>query len=168
MVVTCRWNLSFSFFFQLVFSFNGVSVRVGALRGQKRGLNPLKLELQEPSVGAGNRTLVLCESNGTSCRLSCGSQHLYVLNASVCCLVHLLYNGHRLLVLWGEGCQRQPSGVSSLWRLNSVFQAQALLPPSPVTDSCMAPSSQPQPSLHISWWGEGWGWEEVLISVSGE
>lgn len=125
MVVTCRWNSSFSFFFQLVFSFNGVSVRVGALRGQKRGLNPLKLELQEPSVGAGNRTLVLCESNGTSCRLSCGSQHFYVLNASVCCLVHLLYNGHRLLVLWGEGCQRQPSGVSSLWRLNSVFQAQA-------------------------------------------
>lgn len=103
MVVTCRWNLSFSFFFQLVLSFNGVSVRVGALRGQKRGLNPLKLELQEPSVGAGNRTLVLCESNGTSCRLSCGSQHLYVLNASVCCLVHLLYNGHRLLVLWGRG-----------------------------------------------------------------
>lgn len=76
---------------------------MGALRGQKRGLNPLKLELQEPSVGAGNRTLALCESDGTSCRLSCGSQHLYVLSASVCHLVHLLDNGHRLLVLWGGG-----------------------------------------------------------------
>lgn len=159
MVVTCRWDLSLSFFFQLVFSFSDVSVRVGALRGQKRGLNALKLELQEPSVGAGNRTLVLCESDGTSCRLSCGSQHLYILSASVCHLVHLLDNGHRLLVLWGEGCQRQPSGVSSLWRLKSMFQAQALLPPSPITGSCMAPSSQSQPSLHISWgaWGMGGG-----------
>lgn len=106
MVVTCRWNVSFSFFFQLVFSFNDVQVRVGALRGQKSGLNPLKLELQEPSVGAGNRTLVLCESNGISCQLTCGSQHLSVLNASVCRLVHLLYNGHRLLVLWGEGVSK--------------------------------------------------------------
>lgn len=103
MVVTCRWNLSFSFFSQLVVSFNDVQVRVGALRGHKRGLNPLKLELQERSVDAGNRTSGPPASNSISCQLSCGSRHLSALNASVCRLIHLLYNGRRLLVLWGEG-----------------------------------------------------------------
>lgn len=158
--------MSFSFF-QLVFSFNDVCVRVGALRGQKRGLNPLKLELSEDSVDAGNRTPGPPASNGISCQLSCGSQHLSVLNV-LCAVWFICYTMD--IGYWcygGRGCQRQPSGVRYLWRLNSGFQAQALLSPSPVTGFCVACSSQSQPSLRISW-GVGDGVGEVLISVSGE